>query len=409
MVVISFVILATVIALRTPAWESSDEPDHVQNIETLVSGRWYRMDPGSGLEAHQAPLYYLVWAGWQRIIGKPPIVPNPGRRTIPRTSRGVFLHHRESDHRFLLWLRLPNVLLGALTVLLTFFAIRMVTSDPWTPVVAASIVAAMPRFVFLSAFVTNDNLATFLGALLTLCALRYVVAPTTSRMVLVGAAVGLLIVTKLSALPLAAVLVVAVFARRRWLDRARVALIGCATALVVCGWYLVQNAVRYGDPLARRASARYLAPIGGLGTFFTAYKVPDPIAMIAVQVPGKIARTFWYSSEWNRFRWPWYASVPFWLALAGALVGLIGAHVAKRVLMTLAVLTLASLLAVWLAAFQTATYEARLAFTGLPALAGLAALGVQRCKLPVRFLLPAIGLIGLLIAIYNDVLAVDWT
>ena len=59
-------------------------------------------------------------------------------------------------------------------------------------------------------------------------------------------------------------------------------------------------------------------------------------------------------------------------------------------------------------AFQTASYEARLALTGLPALAGLAALGVERWKLPLRFLLPFMGLIGLLIAIHNDLLAVNW-
>ena len=203
--------------------------------------------------------------GWTRVQGSKPIrhpcttwpwrggsassVSQRAFRTRARSvlftvglSRGIFLHHRESDHRFLLWLRLPNVLLGALTVLLTFFAVRTVTSDRWTPVVAAAIVATTPRFVFLSAFVTNDNLANFLGALLTLLALRFVVSPSAWRMVLVGGAVGLLIITKLSALPLAAVLVVAVFASRRWLDRARVALVGCAAALGVCGWYLVQNA-----------------------------------------------------------------------------------------------------------------------------------------------------------------------
>jgi hypothetical protein len=71
-------------------------------------------------------------------------------------------------------------------------------------------------------------------------------------------------------------------------------------------------------------------------------------------------------------------------------------------------LALAGFVSVWIVAFQTATYEARLALTGLPALAGLAALGVERWKLPVRFLLPFTGLVGLLVAMYDDVLAVNW-
>ena len=32
------VLCAVVIAIRTPAWESNDEPDHVRNIEILASG-----------------------------------------------------------------------------------------------------------------------------------------------------------------------------------------------------------------------------------------------------------------------------------------------------------------------------------------------------------------------------------
>jgi hypothetical protein len=34
-VIAAFALLATVIAVKTPAWESNDEPDHVQNVEAL--------------------------------------------------------------------------------------------------------------------------------------------------------------------------------------------------------------------------------------------------------------------------------------------------------------------------------------------------------------------------------------
>jgi hypothetical protein len=45
---------------------------------------------------------------------------------------------------------------------------------------------------------------------------------------------------------------------------------------------------------------------------------------------------------------------------------------------------------------------------GLAAIAALAALGVERWRLPVRFVLPAMGLIGTLVAIQQNVLAVHW-
>jgi hypothetical protein len=36
LVLIVFVVLAATVAVKTPAWESNDEPDHVQNIEASL-------------------------------------------------------------------------------------------------------------------------------------------------------------------------------------------------------------------------------------------------------------------------------------------------------------------------------------------------------------------------------------
>jgi hypothetical protein len=68
----------------------------------------------------------------------------------------------------------------------------------------------------------------------------------------------------------------------------------------------------------------------------------------------------------------------------------------------------AGLLSVWLVATQTSTYEGRYALIGVAAIAAIAALGLERCKLPMRFLLPAMGVCGTLIAIQQNVLAVHW-
>ncbi len=57
---------------------------------------------------------------------------------------------------------------------------------------------------------------------------------------------------------------------------------------------------------------------------------------------------------------------------------------------------------------STATYEAWLAFLGLPALGCLAALGLERWRPPIRFLVPLLGLCGTLVAIQQDVLSIAW-
>lgn len=80
-IVLLFVALASLVAFKTPAWEAQDEPGHVANIESLVSGQWYgfnadchptRAEPilgCSGDEAQQAPCITLCSPGgrWSRV------------------------------------------------------------------------------------------------------------------------------------------------------------------------------------------------------------------------------------------------------------------------------------------------------------------------------------------------------
>jgi len=416
-VMIVFVFLGIVIAVKTPAYESSDEPGHVENIETLVSGQWYGMrsncqPPCSGNEAQQGPLYYLVMAGWQKLADVPAHAPFRGQLNLGIFFGGKewFEHHSAADLRFLLWLRLPNVILGMLTVLFAYFSVRLITTDPWTPVVAASLVAFLPRFVFLSSFVTNDNLVDLLGAVLVFLSLRYAKAPSLWRMAWVGAVFGLLITTKLSTLTLGLAILALACLVPGWVRRVQFAVIGLGSALVVSSWYLVQNTVRYGDPLASTATIRYLTKLNGLGGAWGGpYTVGDPLRHVFVSVPNRIVESFWYQSGSNQFHWSWEVNVAITIAFVCALIGLIGRHVEPHTLFSLGALSITALLSVWVVSFQTNDYQARYAYFGLVAICGLAALGLERWRLLVRFLLPLAGLIGTVVAIQQDVLAVHWT
>lgn len=423
-IMIVFTVLASVIALKTPAYEADDEPGHVQNIEMLVSGHWYgipsfcrpattedRLLSCSGDEAQQAPLYYLLMAGWQKVAQVPAHAPFRGQLN-PGLYFGSFVrysHHRSADHRFLLWLRLPNVILGVLTVLFAYLSMRLATRDRWTPVVGASLVAFLPHFVFLSSFVTNDNLVDFLGAVLVFLSLRYANHPSAWRMAWIGAVFGLLITTKLSTLPLGLVVLALACLVYGWMKRLQFATIGLGSALLVSSWYLIQNTVRYGDPLALTASTRYLSEIDALGGGYLGYIVGNPVRHVLVSVPNRLVESFWYQSGWNGFGWPWSVNAIITVGFALAVVGLIGRKVDRRILLTLSALSIAALLAVWVASFETGSYEARYAYAGLVAISGLAALGLERWRLPVRFVLPLAGLIGTVLAVQQDVLAVHWT
>jgi hypothetical protein len=172
----------------------------------------------------------------------------------------------------------------------------------------------------------------------------------------------------------------------------------------------VQNTFRYGDPLARTATIHYLSAMNGLGApLFGTYTVDNPLSHVFLSVPNRIVESFWYQSGWNRSHWSWEVNVAITIAFACALIGLVGRAVEPRTLFSLGALSIAALLSVWVVSFQTGTYQARYAFFGLVAICGLAALGLERWRLPIRFLLPLAGLLGTVVAIQQDVLAVHWT
>jgi hypothetical protein len=415
-IVAIFAALASIIAVKTPAWESADEPGHVQNIETLVQGHWYRIDSRcdacAGNEAHQAPLYYLLMAGWQELVRAPVFFP-PHNLPVspafffPSAHHGFFLRH--PGRATVLWLRFPNIVLSAATVVMTFLAARRLTRDAWIPLVAAALVAFLPRFLFLSAFVTNDNLVNLFGAVLTYCAIRFVQRPVIGWMVATGAMYGLLLTTKLSVIPLGLVVPLLALMVPTWRRRLVFFCAGAVSAVALSGWYLIQNWVRYGDPLARSATSTYLAGIGGLGTLGFRYVVKDPLHDVFVDVPKNVVTYFWYESGWGQFAWPRSVGLALTCVLGLVLVGLFGQGISKRVLLALGSISVLALSCVWFTSFQTATFNARLAFVGLAAMGILVALALQRWPLWVRWILPAVGLVGCVVAVHSDVLDVHWT
>jgi 4-amino-4-deoxy-L-arabinose transferase-like glycosyltransferase len=419
-----FVALSLAVALLTPPWEAADEPGHARNAIMLARGDMYRMEPGAGNEPHQPPLYYLVLAGWHRALSLDLSLPHPVNRSgaFFNIKLGRYDHdtpRSDLEARRVRLLRLPNIAMGLAAVVLTYFCARRLSDDPWTPVVAAAVVATLPRFVFVAGVVNNDNLAIALGAGLTCLTVATVVAPPqgTRRRLLagaIGAVVGGLLLTKLSAVALAggAVLALILVGRRRDAP----VLLGwfAGGALAVSAAWLAYNQIVYGDPLALDAAERYLWTRALFRRDFSAFD------LIFDLVPHRLYTSFVYTSGWNQYFWPdsWY--LPFWLLLGGAVAGLARRrhrladdqerHVRRRnALVVLGVLAVGAIAALWVVALGNHalpdTIQGRLALPGLAAIGCLAAVGLERLRVPVvlRFALPLLGILGSVYAIYHDV------
>ena len=412
----AFLVCCGGVAWYNAPWEAPDEPEHVQNVQTLVDGRWYRIGEADGIESHQPPLYYLAVAGWQKAIDLPARAPRPvalGFHPCRPNVCPLYEHDLErddADARRVRALRVPSVLMGLLTIGLTALAARRLSDDRWTPVVAAALMASVPRFAFVSASVNNDVLVILCGA-----AMLALLASTVRerrrgledavRVALVGGAVlGLAMLAKLYGLVLALPLAVGLWSllrrRGRWrADAFRVAGAAVIGFLAVSGWWLVMNQVRYGDPLGASRARAFLRREIGLG-----YPRGYGFARIlVVDLPKRFYETFFYNSAFGRFLLP--------AAWVIALAGLARREPDRRSddgLALLAAFVVSGLLALGFVAVQTATFRVATAYIGLPALACLAALGLERGTRHVglRFVPAVLGALVAFVALRLDVIAI---
>jgi 4-amino-4-deoxy-L-arabinose transferase-like glycosyltransferase len=404
-IAVAFAFLSFAVAVLTPAWEAPDEPYHVLNVETLVRGHWYRIQGDAGLEPHQPPLYYLGLAGWQKSFRTPARRPHPVGISLRKfvtdnpCSYDVCTTYRHdvpqesAEKRLVLLLRIPSILCGIGVLLFTAAAARRLSRDRWTPVVAAALVASVPRFVFLSGSVNNDNLSNVLAAALLFIAVAFLTrSPQTFRegwslALALGVLSGSLLLTKVSAAALVfAVVVAIVLGTERARPRVELLALAGGSALVVSSFWLVQNQRWYGDPLAITRSREYLTPILGLGypRHYGAARI------LLVDAPRLLYRNFWYDSTLGH--------LPLWLLLIVAVGGLAipSARTAPRntpQLILLAAFVASALFAFGAVIMQSATARASIAYIGLPALCCLAALGLERLRIPLalRFVGPLVG------------------
>ena len=219
---VAYVSLALTFSLLTRAYEADDEQAHVQYIEYIVRhDALPHISVANLQESHQPPLYYLVAAGWQDLLGIPAFTPV----TVPEHYKNPFITDRlvlshdytPSQHReavYLHELRLLSVLLGLGTVLLAYGGARVAGLRESVALSIGLFVAIMPRELVVSSAVTNDALVIPLCALSLVLFLLSERARRTGRrrhrrlyVAAMGLSLGAAAATKFNSFPVAAVLI----------------------------------------------------------------------------------------------------------------------------------------------------------------------------------------------------------
>lgn len=302
-----FVLLGLTYALVTPVFEASDELWHYPMIRHLADGNALPVqvfDPAQAgpwrQEASQPPLYYYLGAAltfWidtsdmEQVRLENPHVDN-GVITADG-NRNLTMHNPAWDP----WqgtllavriVRLASVLLGALTVYLTYAIAREAApTRPEIALGAAAVNAFMPMFIFISGAVNNDNLAIMLSSLAVLLLIRLVTRPASGRflprLLLIGSVIGAAVLTKEGTLALVPLALGAIFVALwhaaapaeaepglfwgellRLLGRTLLYFVLLMLpVLAIAGWWYYRNIVLYGDWLGWNA---FIAVLGERAT-----------------------------------------------------------------------------------------------------------------------------------------------
>lgn len=324
---------SAVYGVTTPIFEAPDEPFHFAYIRWLASGRGLPVvDPHRPeawrQEGTQPPLYYAIGAlltGWIDTGDLPLVLAfNPHARLgVPDATdnRNAVIHTPREHFPYrgsvlvVHLLRLLSAALAALTVVATYTLARAVWPQRrFAALLAAALVAANPMFVFISASVNNDALATLLATACLAFTVYAAAQPTRWAAPVAGAAGGLALLAKLNTawvIPLAA-LYTGIHAYRRDGPGAALRMAGATllAAVAVAGWWPARNLLVYGDPAGLAA---HLAVMGSAPRREAA-QLLDELAGLRFAV--------WGIFGWFNVLPPLAYYIPFWGATCAGLAGL---------------------------------------------------------------------------------------
>ena len=397
-------LLAAPLVLLIPPGEAPDEPAHLAYVDHLLRERVLpplsdaRVD---GYESFQPPLAYAAMAGSAATAGHEaigyPFERDP-RFRFGGPVRRMFLAPPASPDadRALAAVRAArsaNLLWGAIASGATFLLALRIASSAWLAIAAAAPFCLAPQLLFASATATNDALLSALSALALAALARALAAGSAASSSAVSTGAGLALGAKASAAALAPAILLAavVFAfRRRWLRLSALLLPGL---LLTAGW-LALNLARAGTPFPHVPTGWAGAQAGTLARL-----VAEPWWVVQVWVG------FWAKLGWFNVPLPMAAYlmfVPATLLAAAGVATLVGRRPSLLAgALALVVVANAALLVVYLLTVDWQP-QGRYLLPSLPALAGLATLGLESMRSRsgrVARHLPALAAISLALAL----------
>ncbi len=329
LLLLAYVTLGMLFAVRTPVWQAPDEPAHYNYVRQLADGNWPVIEPGDWDQAYLSevvgsefdpayPVTGITYEDWQ-----PPLY-YLAQWPVYRLSSGS-----------LVAMRLLSVLFGTGVVALAWVAGRAVFDGNAPRALAvAAFVAFLPQHLAILGSVNNDSLAELIiAAILALLVLPWPDRPPRGRLLALGLLLGAGFLTKATAYLMAPVIGVFLLARYwpagpdrlrqpvRSSGLIRALLLVFVPALLLGLLWWGRNVSVYGglDVLAKSAHDAVVVGQPRTAEWIAQYGLGGTV--------GRFLRTT-FNSFWGQFGWM-AAPLPGWMVgllaamTAAAVVGLV--------------------------------------------------------------------------------------
>ncbi|MFN2137858.1 MAG: ArnT family glycosyltransferase [Candidatus Promineifilaceae bacterium] len=334
LVLLLYLLLAISYGITTPLFEAPDEHFHFFTIQYIAqNGRLPTIESGGDLarqEAAQPPLYYVLAAPILSVIDTTDTAESLWYNPTARNGEAQPINVNDFIHREReAWpwrgyplaahlVRFLSAVIGLGTLVSIFSSGRLLwPRQPATALLATALVAFLPQFGFLHGAITNDVLIIFLSsAVLWQLLWMWKREPSPARLLLLGATIGLAILSKMAGLGLLllAFAVLAMMAWRDWRFRpgeegsdqlswlwqlVRRSFLVAVPALLLSGWLLWRNWVIYGDITA---VSQFVA-MAGKDRQFTLRQVWHDIDRVALSTVGYFGWMNVLSPRWIYLTW----------------------------------------------------------------------------------------------------------
>jgi len=295
----AYLAIGALYAVRTPAWQVPDEPAHYNYIRQIVEqhtlpvmqlgdyDQAYLDKLKSELFSPDLPVDGIRYEGWQ-----PPLYYLLAAPVFAATGGSLVA------------IRLFTLALGSGIIVFTWLLVgEVLPGAPGVALAAAGFVAFLPQHIAMNAAANNDALTEVLIGLCLWLLVRAVRAPAAPGRAwwLLGLALGLGFLTKLTAYPLAGLIAVAlllVARRATWSPRrfAAAALQVYVPAILLGSLWWVRNLFVYGG-LDFLATTRHDSIVVGQ---------PRTLDLLAQWGPRLYVQNFFqttFQSFWGQFGW----------------------------------------------------------------------------------------------------------